>query len=181
KSAPSSRTSKVVLALSLLLAIAIVTILALIVSKISGGGAALGGERMPAAYRVFWQRFISGPEEPWVIFSNGAFVGRPETGLRYFNAAKDSREAILDHYTGVGEVLAVYDLDHVFGQLHQQIRVKRGSLFSLDDAQNNNLIFVGSQAENLTLLDIPNTHEFIFQRVSSGPRAGDLGVFNVHP
>ncbi len=181
ESVSSSRTSKLVLVLSILLAIAIVIIVALIVSKVSGGGPTLGGERVPAAYRVFWQRFISGPEEPWVIFSNGAFVGRPETGLRYFNAAKDSREAILDHYTGVGEVLAVYDLDHVFGQLHQQIRVKRGSLFSLDDAQNNNLIFVGSPAENLTLLDIPNTHEFIFQRVSSGPRAGDLGVFNVHP
>jgi hypothetical protein len=180
-SSPSSRTSKVVLALSILLAMAIVIIVALMVSKVSSGSAALSGEHVPAAYRVFWQRFISGPEEPWVIFSNGAFVGRPETGLRYFNAAKDSREAILDHYTGVGEVLAVYDLDHVFGQLHQPIRVKRGSLFSLDDAQNNNLIFVGSPAENLTLLDIPNTHEFIFQRVPSGSRAGDLSVFNVHP
>src|SRR5579863_2585035 len=26
---------------------------------------------------VFWRPFISGGEEPWVIFSNAAFVGRP--------------------------------------------------------------------------------------------------------
>jgi len=88
---------------------------------------------------------------------------------------------ILDHYTGVGEVLAVYDLEHVFSQLHKGIRVKRGSLFSLDDAQDNNLIFVGSPAENLTLLDIPSTHEFVFQRSMSGPRKVDLAVVNVHP
>jgi hypothetical protein len=65
--------------------------------------------------------------------------------------------------------------------LHREIRVKRGSLFTLDDAQNNNLIFVGSPAENLTLLDIPSTHEFVFQRLTTGPRKGDLAVMNVHP
>jgi hypothetical protein len=65
--------------------------------------------------------------------------------------------------------------------LQQRIRIKRGSLLSLDDAKNNNLIFVGSPAENLTLLDIPGTQEFIFQRPSSGPRRGDLAIVNVHP
>jgi hypothetical protein len=170
-----------VLVLSILLAIAVIAIAALIYGISTRTGVAGPAERPPAAFRVFWQRFISGPEEPWVIFSNGAFVGRAETGLRYFNPAQDSRQAIDDHYTGVGEVLAIYDLDHVFRRLQRQIRVKRGSLFTLDDAQNNNLIFVGSPAENLTLLDIPSTHEFIFQRVSAGPRTGDLAVFNVHP
>jgi hypothetical protein len=138
-------------------------------------------ETAPPAFRVFWHAFAAGPDAPWVIFSNGAFTGRPETGLRYFDPKRDSREAILDHYTGVGEVLAVYDLDQVFAQLHRGIRVKRGSLFSLDDAQNNNLIFVGSPAENLSLLDIPSTHQFVFQRSPSGPRKGDLAIVNVHP
>jgi hypothetical protein len=177
----SSRSSRTVLLLAALLAISVVVIAILVATRVGGSKPTSADGRVPAALGVFWQRFTSGPEQPWVIFSNGAFVGRPETGLRYFNAAKDSRQAILDHYTGVGEVLAVYDLDHVLGLLHQQIRVKRGSLFSLDDAQNNNLIFVGSPAENLTLLDIPSTHEFVFQRVPSGPRTGDLAVFNVHP
>jgi hypothetical protein len=138
-------------------------------------------ESAPAAFRTFWGSFISGPQEPWVIFSNGAFVGRPETGMRYFDAARDSRDLILDHYTGVGEVLAVHELDHVFALLGRPILVKRGSLLSLDDAKNNNLIFLGSPAENLTLREIPSTQEFVFQRLTSGGRKGDLAILNVHP
>jgi len=77
---------------------------------------------------------------PALAKCNAAFVGRPETGLRYYNAATDSGDLVFDHYTGVGEVLAVHDLDQVFSALHRQVRVKRGSLFSLDNVRNNNLI-----------------------------------------
>jgi hypothetical protein len=135
----------------------------------------------PAAYQIFWSPFVTAPEPPWVIFSNANFVGRPQTNMRYFNPSSDSREVILDHYTGVGEVLAVHELDRVFGLLNRQLRVKRGALFSLDDVRNNDLIFIGSPAENLTLLEIPGTQEFIFQKVSSGPRKGDVEVINLHP
>lgn len=167
--------------LGLLLAVAIIVIVGLLFSKTRPTASANADQQAAPALQVFWHQFANAPEEPWIIFSNGAFVGRPETGLRYFNPARDSRQAILDHYTGVGEVLAVYDLDHVFSQLHKGVRVKRGSLFSLDDAQDNNLIFVGSPAENLTLLDIPSTHEFAFQRATSGARNGDLALVNIHP
>ena len=136
---------------------------------------------VPVAYQIFWNRFVTGPQQPWVIFSNGSFVGRPETGMRYFRPSSDTRAFILDHYTGVGEVLAIHQLDHLFVQLNRPIRVKRGALFSLDDAKNNDLIFVGSPSENLTLLDMPGSQEFVFRRVDSGPRKGDLAVFNVHP
>ena len=134
----------------------------------------------PVAFRTFWRGFLSGPEEPWVIFSNAAFVGRPETGMRY-RQPSDSSGLILDHYTGVGEVIAVHELDRVFHLLNRDLRVKRGSLFSLDDAKKNNLIFVGSPAENLTLLDLPVNHEFVFRRITSGARKGELAIFNVHP
>jgi hypothetical protein len=132
-------------------------------------------------YQLFWNRFVTGPQQPWVIFSNGSFVGRPETGMRYFDAAKDTRSLIVDHYTGVGEVLAIHQLDRVFAMFNRQLRVKRGALFSLDDAKNNDLIFVGSPSENLTLIDIPGTRAFVFQRLDSGPRKGDLAVVNTSP
>lgn len=135
----------------------------------------------PAPIRIFWKGFVRGREEPWVIFSNAAFVGRPNTGMRYYDAAKDAKSPILDHYTGVGEVLAVHSLDIVFSQLHQALRVKRGSLFSLDDAKNNDLIFMGSPSENLTLLEIPSTTEFVFKKVESGPQEGNVEIVNVHP
>jgi hypothetical protein len=135
----------------------------------------------PPALQQFWKPFLEGPDEPWVVFSNAAFIGRPETGMRYFDSSKDPRDSVWDHYTGVGEVLAVHDLDLAFNSLHRRLRVKRGSLFSLDDAKNNDLIFVGSPSENLTLAEIPGTHEFVFDRVDSGPRKGDLAVMNAHP
>ena len=135
----------------------------------------------PAAIHIFWKGFVSGSDEPWVIFSNAAFTGRPDTGLRYYDPKRDTRSQIFDHYTGVGEVLAVHELDDVFSSLHQSIRVKRGSLFSLDDAKNNDLIFIGSPSENLSLRDIPSTQDFVFRQVPSGPRKGNMEIVNVHP
>ncbi len=142
---------------------------------------AAGEISAPAPIRIFWKGFVRGPEEPWVVFSNAAFVGRPNTGMRYYDASKDAKLPILDHYTGVGEVLAVHSLDVVFAELHQSLRVKRGSLFSLDDAKNNDLIFMGSPSENLTLLEIPSTTEFVFKKVESGPQEGNVEIVNVHP
>ncbi len=135
----------------------------------------------PVAIDVFWRGFLTGPREPWVIFSNAAFVGRPDAGMRYYDSAKDSRARVLDYYTGVGEVLAIHALDNVFAQLRQGIRVKRGSLFSLDDAKNDDLIFIGSPIENLILLEIPNTQSFVFQRIPSGVSEGAMKITNVHP
>jgi hypothetical protein len=165
------------------LAVLLLVAAGVILSLVSGRNAAQAGvqEVAPAAFRVFWNGLLSGQEEPWVIFSNAAFVGRPETGMRYYDNGRDKGSFILDHYTGVGEVLAVHELDRVFGLLHRQIRVKRGSLFSLDDAKNNNLIFIGSPFENLTLLEIPGTQEFIFQRMAFGPRTGEEAIVNVRP
>ena len=38
-----------------------------------------------------------------------------------------------------------------------------------------------SSSENLTLGELPGTKEFVFRRLDSGPRKGDLAVVNVHP
>jgi hypothetical protein len=171
-----------VIALSILLAAAVAVIGLLLAGRSTAKGERLEqSESAPAAPTAFWKGFLIGPEEPWVIFSNGAFVGRPETGMRYYDSERDSRDLILDHYTGVGEVLGVHALDRTFGLLHRQLRVKRGSLLSLDDVKNNDTIFVGSPAENLTLREIPGTHDFVFRRLDSGPRKGDLAIFNLHP
>jgi hypothetical protein len=171
-----------VISLSIFLAAAILMIVWLMATRNSSPvGLASEGDPVPAAFRVFWKGFTTGPEEPWVVFSNAAFIGRPETGMRYRDATRDAGAPILDHYTGVGEVLAVHELDRVFALLHRRIRVKRGSLFSLDDAKNNNLIFIGSPVENLSLLEIPGTQEFVFEQFTSGPRKGDHAIINKHP
>jgi len=135
----------------------------------------------PPSLAFLWNDFVATSDEPWVIFSNAEFAGRPETGMHYYNSATDKGLPILDHYTGVGEVLGIHELDRVFASLHHGLRVKRGRLLSLDDAKNNDLIFVGSPSENLSLREIPTTKDFVFRFVEKGPRKGDLSVVNVHP
>jgi hypothetical protein len=156
-----------VVVLSVLLAASLVGLVAMLATRKNAGAADASTEVQPApaAFHIFWKGFLTGPEEPWVIFSNAAFTGRPDRGMRYYDPARDSKTQILDHYTGVGEVLAVHELDTVFGLLRQRIRVKRGSL---------------SPSENLSLLDIPGTQEFIFKQVPAGPRAGNMEIVNVH-
>jgi hypothetical protein len=168
-----------VVVLAVLFLVSLATIGALLATRSRPQAAAKAP--IPQVYQIFWNSFVNGPQQPWVIFSNASFVGHPQSNMHYFNPGSDARTVILDHYTGVGEVLAVHQLDRVFGLLNRPLRVKRGALFSLDDAKNNDLIFIGSPAENLTLLDIPGTQEFVFHRIESGARKGDMEVLNLHP
>lgn len=138
-------------------------------------------ESVAPVLRDFWKPFLSQPEDPWVIFSNAAFVGNPVTGLRYLRPGIDDSQHMFDDYTGTGEVLAIHELDGLFAGLHRGIRVKRGQLLALDDVKNYDVIFVGSPAENLTLNEVTVTREFEFHRLTSGPRQGDLAIINHHP
>lgn len=143
---------------------------------------------LPTAYeqpapvlKTFWSAFAVGPDAPLVVYSNAEFVGRPETGLRYFKPTLDAGKPILDHYTGVGEVMAVHDLDQVFASLRREIHIKRGRLLTWDDAKTSDLIFIGSPSENLSLRELAGTQDFVFARKPSAPRKGDLMISNLHP
>ena len=138
-------------------------------------------QEVPAPLKLLWHVFMDAPERTWVVFSNAEFVGRPETGLRYLDPAKDKGNAIFDHYTGIGEVMAIHELDQLFTQFRHGVVVKRGRLLAMDDVMNNDLIFIGSPSENLTLRDLPALQEFQFRRLDSGSRKGDLGILNLHP
>ena len=170
-----------VVALSILLAAGVAALVVRLETKGRANPPSVPNPAVPISIQTFWKAFASGPEEPSVVFSNAAFVGRPETGMRYRKPEDNPGSPIFDHYTGVGEVIAVHELDHVFHLLNSEVRVKRGSLFSLDDAKNSNLIFVGSPAENLSLRDIPMNQQFVFRRLETGPRKGDLALSNLHP
>jgi hypothetical protein len=110
--------------------------------------------------------FLHGPQETIVVFSNALFVGNPETGFRYFEPTRDSRDRINQHYTGIGELQGVLELDGLFEKSGSHIRIKPGGMFTFDEARGDNLIFVGSPTENLTLRQIPTPpREFVFRRV----------------
>lgn len=134
-----------------------------------------------AVTRNFWNAFLSRSDLPWVVFSNAAFVGTPDKGMRYYRPNVDPPQHVLEHYTGVGEVLSIHELDQTFGTLGYRIRIKRGALLSMDDVKDRSLIFVGAPVENPVLNDIPTMRDFKFQVVSSGPRQGDVAVVDLHP
>lgn len=113
--------------------------------------------------RTFWQRFFDGPEPPLVVYSNKALVGPP-----------------LDQYTGVGEVMAIHELDNLFSALHRTMRLKRGRLLTSDDVKGGNLVFVGLPSENPSVPDQPGT-DFVFKISDAGPREGELSIINTHP
>ena len=121
--------------------------------------------QLPMAFQTFWNPFLHGPQETIVVFSNAIFVGDPQTGLRYFEPSRDTRDQINQHYTGIGELLGVSELDRLFQKSGGHLRLKPGGFFTFDDARMNNFIFVGSPRENLILRQIPTTQEFVFRRV----------------
>ncbi|HLH20149.1 MAG TPA: hypothetical protein VKX45_23185 [Bryobacteraceae bacterium] len=131
--------------------------------------------------RQFWGMLLEGSSEPWVVFSNATFVGRPSTGMRYLVPSRDSGREVLDLYTGIGEVLGIHALDHAFVRLNRSMRVKRGGLLSLDDVQNNDVVYVGSPLENLTLRDVPGLQDFEFKIMEDGVRRGEGVLVNRQP
>jgi hypothetical protein len=184
ENAQDAKPRTLVLALLVVIGIMAVSVLILsylLVKRPISSPVSAGQAEEARVLAAFWRNFIDQPEDPWVVFSNAEFTGRPETGMRYFNGQTDSKDTILDHYTGVGEVIAIHELDRVFTLLNHGLRVKRGRLLSLDDAKNNNLIFVGSPSENLPLREIPTSREFVFRRTEMAPRKGDLAIVNAHP
>jgi hypothetical protein len=81
----------------------------------------------------------------------------------------------VDFYTGIGEVLGIHALDRTFTLLSRSVRVKRGGLLSLDDVDNNDVVFVGSSLENLPLRDVPGLQDFQFKLLKDGPKSREGG------
>lgn len=135
-------------------------------------------DRPDRSLRVFWKDFDA-PNPPLVVFSNGPFVGNPVTGMRYYSPILDAGKEVLDHYTGVGEVFAIHELDTVFFALGREILIKRGRLLTWDETKKRGVIFVGSPSENLNLKEVPYEREFEFRTMDKPERP--QGIWNLHP
>lgn len=122
-----------------------------------------------SAVRFFWNSFSGNQEAPWVVF--GDATGPAAGGL----------SVPADRYVGEGEVLAVHELDRVFGVMQRQIVVKSGRHVSLDDAKERNLILIGEAVGNSLGTDIPFTKQFVFMKAGAFDKSGHSGIVNVHP
>lgn len=135
----------------------------------------------PTALEILWTPFLRGPSEPLVVFRNSSFVGNAATGMRRFDPVRDKPNQLVEQYTGIGEVMGVLEVDQLFSRFGSHFRVKRGSLFTVDDARENNLIFVGAPGSNVNLNQIPATDEFTFHRIAEGQGRVRLTIVDSHP
>jgi hypothetical protein len=134
---------------------------------------------LPNPVDHFWAPFLA-DNSALVIYSNAVFTGDSKNGLKYAPPSDPHGGALpenyVDTYTGIGELTSVYDLTQLFDRHHSHFILKRSLLVTWDEAQLNNLIFIGSAAENPSLRVLPSTRDFTMI-------AGDdyAGIVNSHP
>lgn len=124
-----------------------------------------------------WAPFLTG-DQPLVIYSNALFVGDSKRGMHY--AANDGSDGqspdLVDHYTGIGELVSVHELTKLFDHHHAEFILKRSPLVTWDEARARNLVFIGSIAENGSLKLLPSTQDFTLMATTDA-----AGMVNHHP
>ena len=145
-----------------------------------------------------WQDFLRSPEPVLVAFSNTLFEGTAETGMRIMKPMRSSQESapqataqqagvwatdqiITEHYTGVGEVMGVYFLGDFFSKTEHAFRVKRSLLLNWDDLKTENIVILGSPAENFVLRELPQEQDFRFGPVMDENQKMTFGIINTKP
>ncbi|MGA2270689.1 MAG: hypothetical protein ABSH44_19625 [Bryobacteraceae bacterium] len=136
---------------------------------------------IPAPVQAFWKPFFDSAQEPIVVFSNHRFTGTSATGLHYFREGIDSPADLNDTYSGTGTVMAVHQLTQLFLLSGRSLKLKRAELMTWDDAQNANVIFLGSPESNTPMREVPALDQFAFKSSRAEPRLGVGGIINLHP
>src|SRR5579859_205525 len=131
-----------------------------------------------AVHRL-WKTFLT-DDPPLVVFSNALFVGDSKRGLSYAPASGETLNHdsanLVDTYTGIGELAAVYTLTRLFDAHQAHFILKRSRLMTWDEAKTKNLIFIGSTAENPSLNALQSTRDFT---IMATPESA--GIVNHHP
>ena len=128
---------------------------------------------------TLWRPFLT-EEPPLVIYSNALFEGDSRTGLRYSTSDAPQQQPLpphlVDHYTGVGEVVSVFEITRLFDSQKATFTLKRSRLVTWDEAKLRNLIFIGAPSENSSMRVLPPASDFT---MTSGD--GFASIVNQHP
>jgi hypothetical protein len=154
-----------------------------------------GGNQSAAA---LWDDVLHSNEPVLVAFSNTRFQGTAETGMKLIKplttpelgaessgagparAANDD-QVVTEHYTGVGEVMGVYALSDLFCRFGHSFRLKRSLLLNWEDLKTENIVILGSPAENILIRDLPQAQDFVFGLVSDDGQGSAFGLSNTRP
>jgi hypothetical protein len=167
-------------------------------SDLSKRGAAEPGAGVAAA--PLWNDLLHSNEPVLVAFSNTRFQGTAETGMKLIKplttpergpeaasaagaagAAAEDGQVVTEHYTGVGEVMGVYALGDLFCRVGHSFRLKRSLLLNWEDLKTQNIVILGSPAENILIRDLPQAQDFVFGLIKEDGGGTAFGLSNTRP
>jgi hypothetical protein len=145
-----------------------------------------------------WGDLLRSSEPILVVYSNTLFQGTVEEGMKLFkpldapgsslgspsipqNETEQSKEPVTELYTGIGEVMGSYFLGDFFARLGHASRVKRSLLLTWEDLKTENIVVLGSPAENFFLRDLPQKQDFIFKPMPDDNGKETFGILNTNP
>ncbi len=165
------------LSLGLLLPVAAFAVVAVALAVLLAPRMHTGQDMRPVL--ALWRPFLT-EEPPLVIYSNALFEGDSKTGLRYSTSDAPQQQPLpshlVDHYTGVGEVVSVFEITRLFDSQKATFTLKRSRLVTWDEAKLRNLIFIGAPSENSSMRVLPPASDFT---MTSGD--GFASIVNQHP
>jgi hypothetical protein len=142
-----------------------------------------------------WGDLLRSSEPILVVYSNTLFQGTVEDGMKLFKPLdapgsslgspsipqSESKEPVTELYTGIGEVMGSYFLGDFFARLGHASRVKRSLLLTWEDLKTENIVVLGSPAENFFLRDLPQKQDFIFKPMPDDNGNKSFGIINGNP
>jgi len=145
-----------------------------------------------------WGDMLRSPEPVLVVYSNTLFQGTAENGMKLLKSLdspgssigspiipqseiEQSKQPVIEHYTGIGEVMGAFQLGELFAKLRHVSRVKRSLLLNWEDLKTENIVVLGSPAENLFLRDLPQRQEFVFKPMPDEQGNKSFGIVNTRP
>jgi hypothetical protein len=145
-----------------------------------------------------WGDLMRSSEPVLVVYSNTLFQGTVEEGMKLFkpldapgsslgspsipqSVTEQSKEPVTELYTGIGEVMGSYFLGDFFARLGHASRVKRSLLLTWEDLKTENIVVLGSPAENFFLRDLPQKQDFIFKPMPDDNGKDSFGIINANP
>lgn len=145
-----------------------------------------------------WGDLLRSAEPVLVVYSNTLFRGTAEDGMKLLKSLdspgsslgspiipqseiEQSKQPVIEHYTGIGEVMGAFQLGELFAKLHHASRVKRSLLLNWEDLKTENIVVLGSPAENLFLRDLPQQQDFLFKPMPDEQGHKSFGIVNIHP
>jgi hypothetical protein len=145
-----------------------------------------------------WGDLLRSSEPILVVYSNTLFQGTVEDGMKLFkpldapgsslgspsipqSETDRSKEPVTELYTGIGEVMGSYFLGDFFARSGHASRLKRSLLLTWEDLKTENIVVLGSPAENFFLRDLPQKQDFIFKPMPDDNGNKSFGIINANP